>query len=161
MVSAERLRRYPFFNFMTHAELEEIALITQEIAYPAGHTLFEIGQTCAALYLLLEGEIELHYTVVDEHDPRLRRDFLVGIINPGEVLGISALVEPYTLTASAYLASRCRLLALDAAALRALCDQDKALALGLTQAMLRALAERLHTTRVLLAAATEPLPAIG
>ncbi len=157
MISPERLRRYPFFSFLDADQLRELAIITTERALPARTTLFEIGEPAVHLFFLEEGSIELHYVVADEREPRLRKDFLVGSINPGEVLAISAVLPSSTLTATAYAPVDSRLLEIEGTALRALSERDPRLACGLLEQVARAAMERLHATRVLLAAASAPL----
>ncbi|MBK7895938.1 MAG: Crp/Fnr family transcriptional regulator [Anaerolineaceae bacterium] len=157
MVSPELLRRYPFFAFMSHNQLREVAMLTEEMAIDVNTILFHMGYAANALFLLQSGGIELHYVVMDENLPQLRKDFMIGTINPGEIVGISALIEPYKLTATAVSVEPCRLLKIDALALRDLCDQDHDLAYGLQTQLARTTMARLHATRVLLAAATVPV----
>lgn len=157
MVSPELLRRYPFFSFLTHAQLREVALITDEVQVAGEQMLFEMGDSADYLYFLIDGEIELHYVVIDEHEPDLRKDFLVGHVNPGDVVSISALIPPHQLTANGYVAVDSQLLCIDAAALRQLCDDDHDLEVGFDRAILLATMERLQYTRILLAAATTPI----
>ncbi|MEZ4515995.1 MAG: Crp/Fnr family transcriptional regulator [Chloroflexota bacterium] len=157
MVSKELLRRFPFFGFLTPAQIREVALISDEISLEAGEVLFSIGDKADALYVLLSGSIDLHYIVIDEHLPQLKKDFLVGTINPGEPLAISAVIPPYELTATAVATESCTLLKIDGVELLALCEADPALAYGLQAQIARATMERLHMTRVLLAAATTPV----
>lgn len=157
MVSKELLRRFPFFGFMTPAQIREVAMICEEIELVSGETLFTIGDEATALYVLLTGAIDLHYIVIDEHLPQLRKDFLVGTINPGEPLAISAVIPPHTLSATAVAAEDSTLLQIDGPELLALCNADPALAYGLQAQIAKATMERLHMTRVLLAAATSPL----
>lgn len=159
MISPEVLRRYPFFSFMNHDQLREVAMITDQVNATEGEVLFNIGQEADALYLLMKGSVHLHYIVTDTHDPELRKDFLVGNINPGEVLGISAVIDPHQLTSTAVANDSSQLLKIDAAALRALCDRDAALAYGLQRQIAKATMERLHATRIQLAAATTPVQA--
>jgi CRP-like cAMP-binding protein len=98
--------------------------------------------------------VELYYESFDEiFKPELRRKFLIGEINPGEVFGISALVEPYQMAASAVAATPCQVIEIDAKKLRALPKQHSGLACVFYQRALQTLMERLHYTRVLLAAA--------
>lgn len=156
MISPEVLRRYPFFSFMNHDQLREVAMITDEVKREKGNVLFNNDERADACYLLMEGSIDLHYVVVDEHDPSLRKEFIVGTINPGELLGISAFVEPHIYTATAIVVNDSRLLKIDAVALRDLCRQDPALNLGFQTVAAKATMERLHATRVQLAAATAP-----
>ena len=156
MISPEIIRRYPFFSFMTPDQQREVAMITNEVNLVDGETLFNIGDRAEALFLLVNGAIDLHYVVVDEHEPDLRKDFMVGSINPGEVLGISALIQPHEMTASAIAIQDCQLLRINAVELRRLSEQDQSLALGLQQKVAKVTMERLQSTRVQLAAATAP-----
>jgi len=156
MVSTEQLRRYPFFGFLNHAQLAEVAMITSEMEVPAETTLFAMGETAQFLFFLRTGGVDLHYVVIDENLPELAQDFHVGTINPGEVLGISALIPPHKLTATAIATADCTLFKIDAAALQALCDDDHDLAYDLEKQIARTTMERLNATRVLLAAASGP-----
>jgi len=156
MISPETLRRYPFFSFMSPDQLRNVAMISDETNYSTGDILFNIGDQADVCFMLMEGAVDLHYIVVDELDPALRKEFVVGTINPGEVLGISAIVEPYEFTATAIAINDSRLLKTDAIALRELCQQDPTLNLGLQTMVAKATMERLHATRVQLAAATSP-----
>ena len=154
MISPEVLRRYPFFNFMDHDQLRRVAMITEEITVDEGETLFEIGDMAGALYFLQEGSIDLQYVVVDELKTGKRMEFHIGHIDPGEVLGISALIEPHELTATAVADVPGKLLKIDATELRALGQEDHALAYGLQRKIVRAAMSRLHDTRLELLAAT-------
>ncbi|MCP4357028.1 MAG: Crp/Fnr family transcriptional regulator [Chloroflexi bacterium] len=156
MVSTELLRRYPFFGFMTPEQLREVAMISEEVTLPPKSILFTIDEVAAALYFLQTGSIDLHYVVVDEQLPQLRKDFLIGHINPGEMLGISALIEPHKLTTTAVTTTPSVLLKIDAASLQQLCEKDHDLAYGLQKQVAKTTMERLHDTRILLAAATAP-----
>ncbi len=153
MISPELLRRYPFFGGLDDGQLKALAMIADEGDYQTGATLFENDQPAGALYLLLTGSVELHYVVTDRTEPSLRREFYVSDINPGEIVGISALVEPYRFTAMARVVSPSRLLKLDAEALRALCDADPAMAAIFMRRIAKVAMERLHDTRVQLVAA--------
>lgn len=153
MISAELLRRYPFFARLEDAHLKSIAMLTQEVNCQSGETLFGANQPAEALYFLIEGEIDLHYIVDDAHDPTLHHDFLVGHVNPGEPAGISALIEPYRYTLAARANAPTRLLKIEAAGLRALCERDARLAAILMRNVAQAAMARLHDTRTQLAAA--------
>ncbi|MDX1665159.1 MAG: cyclic nucleotide-binding domain-containing protein [Candidatus Promineifilaceae bacterium] len=158
MISPETLRRYPFFNFMTPDQLREIAVITEEVEADADSTIFEMGAPADALYFVQEGGVDLIYVVSDTLKTRITQEFRIGSINAGEILGISALVEPHELTAAAETTAHSRLLRIDAPALRRLIEKDPALAYRLQQRVSRALMERLQATRVELLAATNAVP---
>ncbi|MGD8583741.1 MAG: Crp/Fnr family transcriptional regulator [Chloroflexota bacterium] len=156
MISPEVLRRFPFFSFMRHDQLREVAMITDEVKKKKGQILFNADEDANYCYVLLEGAIDLHFIVVDENEPELRNEFVVGTINPGEVLGISAVIEPYVYTTTAVVIHDSRLLKIDAVALNELGGSDAELDNGLQRMVAKATMQRLHATRVLLAAATGP-----
>ena len=156
MISPEVLRRFPFYSFMSHDQLRGVAMITDEVKYDKGQVLFNMDAVADNCYMLLEGAIDLHYIVVDEHEPELRKEFVVGTINPGEVLGISSVIEPYVYTATAIVINESRLLKTDAVALKELCAANPELDYGLQRVVAKSTMERLHATRVQLAAATAP-----
>ena len=85
MISPEVLRRYPFFSFMNHVQLHEVSMITEEKKLEAGAVVFTSGEPANALYLLREGGVELHCIVTDERGMEREQDFLVGMVNPGEM----------------------------------------------------------------------------
>ena len=153
MISPEMLRRYPFFSFMNHVQLHEVAMITEEIAYEAGAVLFTTGDAANNLFLLREGGVELHFEVTDERGMEKRQDFLVGMINPGEMFGISALIRPCIYTTSALTSDTSQLLVLDAVELRALCEKDTSLAAEWQRHIAEVTLERLNFTRIQLLAA--------
>jgi CRP-like cAMP-binding protein len=154
MVSPEMLRRYPFFSFMNHVQLHEVAMITEELVLEAGGVLFTTGEAANRLYLLREGGVELNYTVTDERGMEERQDYLVGMINPGEMFGISALIRPYVYTTGASTSSASQLLEIDAEELRALCDKDKELTAEWQRHIAEVTLERLNYTRIQLLAAS-------
>lgn len=153
MISPELLRRYPFFGRFTPAELREIAMLADETEVTAGVVLFENGDPADTLYLLVEGAVDLYDVSVDQHDPRLRKEFFVGEIDQGEILSISALVEPYKVTATAKVMAPSRIVQFNAVRLREYADREPAFGYKLMQAIARLTLDRLAETRVMLAGA--------
>ncbi len=151
MVSTEVLRRYPFFAGLNDEQLRELAMISQQRNIENEELLFEEEAGADALYLLEEGSVELHHIVVDERGMEKRQDFLVGIINPGEVFGISAMIEPNYYTASAICNRPSQVLELAGPQLRALCEADVALYVPLLEQVAAITRQRLQDTRVQLA----------
>ncbi|MBI5302542.1 MAG: Crp/Fnr family transcriptional regulator [Chloroflexi bacterium] len=152
MISPEVLRRYPFFCCLNEDQQKAIAMVTEEIQADANTILFAEGQPVEALYLLMEGSVDLYYAA--SGDPK--DQFLVGDVSIGEAFGISALIEPYTLTATARVASPSRILQVEAKALRALCEVDCKMGYALMRQVAQISIERLHFARVELAAARQP-----
>ena len=152
MISPELLKRYPLFGSLSDEQLQSIASIGEEHVWQAGEMIFDIGETAENLYLLIEGSIDLFYHVEDEKDPELKKNFPVGEINPGEPFSISALFEPYVLTASAVASRPSRGIRMDAKRLIQLCSYDLELGMVLQRELIKAIFERLTYARVQLAA---------
>lgn len=153
MISPELLRRFPFFGNLENSQLVALSIIAEEETFNSGEEVFQEGSRAQSLYLLEDGSIDLYFTVLDNFHPELRKEYSIGEINPGEPFGISALIEPYVLTAAARVSTPSRVIRIDAAALRATMDTDQSLAYALMQKIAKAAIDRLNDTRIQLAAA--------
>ncbi len=153
MISPELLRRFSFFGLMSEQDLYNIAMIAEEVTADAGTVLFEECQPASALYLLLDGSVDLYQKSEEEYHPKAKKEFLVGEINPGEIFSISSLIEPYVLNASGRMSKPSKFVKFDAPALRQLSNQNPQLEILLMRQVAKALMERLAYTRVQLAAA--------
>ena len=154
MISPEILRKYPFFAFLSPKHLNQLAMIADELPINQGDCLFDTGDMADALYILLSGSIELATESYDVYyKPELRRSYLVGEVNPGEPFGLSAVIPPYRMSASALATSDSQVLRIEAVDLRDYMAENSDFAAGLYQKMNEALMERLNYTRIQLAAA--------
>ena len=153
MISPELLRRFPFFSFMDDKQLKAVAMIAEEISYNNGEDVVANNTPASKLFFLIEGTASYYYIVTSEHDPYYKQEYFISDFNPGEIFGISALIEPYVFTATVRAEKPCRLIEIDASALRALCEVDVQLSCGLMRSIAKAAMERLQHTRVQLIAA--------
>ena len=153
MVSPELLRRYQLFGSLAPEHINAIAMLTDEVQFESGETIFEAGQPADYLYLLIRGCADLIYVAVDEINPELRKELFVSEINPGEPFGISALLDPWVYQGTVRTTCPSRVLKAESTGLRALCELDSAIAAVLMRGMAQAALSRLHDTHVLLAAA--------
>ncbi len=153
MISPELLRRYPFFGHFSQTQLASLAMIGEEVKLKDDQVVLEEGKPAQALYFLLEGGIDLYYTVKEDARQKECKEILVGQVNVGEPFGISALIEPNILTASVRSNGASRVLQFDEKALKVAMKTDPGLELVLVREMARAAIQRLDATRVLLAAA--------
>ncbi|MFL7869005.1 MAG: Crp/Fnr family transcriptional regulator [Anaerolineales bacterium] len=154
MISPELLRRFPFFSFMDDKQLKAVAMIAEEKNYDNEVEIVVYNSPAEKLFFLVEGNASYYYIVTSEHDPYYKQEYFISDFNPGEIFGISALIEPYVFTASVRAEKNCHLIEIDASALRALCEVDMQLSCGLMRAVAKAAMERLQHTRVQLIAAT-------
>lgn len=152
MISLERLQRFPFFAFMDDKELKAVATIAQELQFQAGDVICVANAPADALYFLTEGNIAYYMVVTTDHMPDYKKEYFIGEVNPQEIAGISALIEPYRFTATLRAEGPCRLIKIDASGLRALCEVDAHLSIGLMKSVAKAAMERLEMARIQLVA---------
>jgi len=155
MISPEQLRRYPVFGFMDDAQVKAIAMIAEEKTYQEGEIIVEVNTPADALFFLEDGSVSYFYVVTSEHDPYYKKEYFISNFNPGEIFGISALIEPFVFTSTARADKVCHIIQINASALRALCEVDLKLSYGLMKAIAKASMERLQQTRVQLIASKD------
>ena len=153
MISPELLRRFPFFSFMEDAQLKAVAMIAEELTYEKDEVIVEAGKPADHFFFLIEGDVGYYSVATSEHDPYYKKEYFIAGINPGEIFGISALIEPYIFTATMKAEKVSHVIEIKAPALRALCEVDIKLSCGLHKAVAMAAMERLQFTRVQLVAA--------
>ena len=150
MVSVETLNRYNFFNHFSQDQLKAVAMISEIESFPKGSIIAREDALATKLYLLLEGDVDLIYSGGGEG---AIINALVGTIAPGEVFGVSSLIEPYQFISSVRAAMPIRVIAIDSIALRALTEIDPKLGYGLMRKISSAVLNRLKFTQMELAVA--------
>jgi CRP/FNR family transcriptional regulator, cyclic AMP receptor protein len=83
------------FSTLTGAELEHFQSIAHDVTHPGRSMIFREGDSNRGIYLLCEGQVKL-MTESDE-----RRRIILNIAMPGDMLGLSAVLNnlPYEVTA--------------------------------------------------------------
>jgi CRP-like cAMP-binding protein len=147
MISPELLRRYPYFAHIGEESLKAVAKIAEERFVPAGTQMFSEGDPADVMNIIVRGEVKIQY-VLGSGERRT-----VDTLADGDILGWSALVEPYKYTAVGTASRDTQLVAIQAARLRELCAQDPLMGYRLTAQIAKLLAHRLEGARVQLAAA--------
>ncbi|MFW6169444.1 MAG: cyclic nucleotide-binding domain-containing protein [Planctomycetota bacterium] len=145
MISPEILRRYPYFSAATDEGLRELAMLSDEEFIPANTVVCAEGDRADKLYILVEGEMDVQYTL---GSGELRT---VDTIVPGELVMWSALVEPYKSTAVVTTRQDSKVIAMDAAKLRQFCQDHCDVASDVLMHLTKLLANRLEGARVQLA----------
>jgi CRP/FNR family transcriptional regulator, cyclic AMP receptor protein len=147
MISPEVLRRYPYFAGIREESLKRLAMIADEKSVPAKTIMFREGDPADFLSIILQGEVNIQY-LLGSGEYRT-----VDTLVTGDLLGWSAIVEPYKMTAIGTTTRQTDLARVDASKLRKLCDEDPLLGYRLTTQVAKLLAHRLEGARVQLAVA--------
>jgi len=136
------LREFSCFRDLPDEKLKAIAQITDAICYLPGQVLFEEGQPGKRLFFLIKGDVEVFYNIGEAG--RVRVDTVSG----EEVVGCSALVEPYTYTATERSLTEAEVLEVDAVALRELMEKDCQLGFMLQRHIIGLLMKRILDLRL-------------
>ena len=152
MIALERLQQFPFFGFMEQEQLKAVATIAQEVHFGVGDEVCEAHTPSDALYFLTQGSLSYYMVVLSEYQPDYRKEYFIGVVNPGEIFGISSLIEPHLHTATLRAEKPSYVIKIDGLALLTLCEKDVRLYLGLMKAVAKTAMNRLQMTRVQLAA---------
>lgn len=105
MLSPQDLHRIPLFAEMSHDVLTELALYSTEITALKQEQIFKEGDTAAALYIILDGTVDIR--VVMDATRQTYAD--VATLVAGDLVGWSALVEPYIYRMGAFAQTDVRL----------------------------------------------------
>ena len=90
-----KLRRHPWFCYLSSNSLELLSNVSRLNTYPAGAVLFVEGQMPRGAFVLCSGKVKLSTT------SREGKVLILRIAEPGEVLGLSAAIanEAFAITA--------------------------------------------------------------
>jgi CRP/FNR family cyclic AMP-dependent transcriptional regulator len=145
MISPEVLRSHPYFAGISDESLKQLAMIAEEKKYPANTRIINEGDPASHMLLIVKGEVHIQYLL---GNGELRT---VDTLGKGDVLGWSALIEPYKMSAHCTTVKDTELVGLDAVKLRQMCEKDSLLGFRLTTHIAKLLAHRLESARVQLA----------
>ncbi|WP_326751543.1 cyclic nucleotide-binding domain-containing protein [Streptomyces hirsutus] len=131
---------------MPHALLAEhrakLLETAREVSFPQGIRLFEEGGHADRFWVLRTGTVEL-----DMHVPG-RRAAVIERLGHNELVGWSWLYSPHVWHLGAEAATPVRAYEFDAAAVRALCEDEPVLGQDLARWVGRVVAHRLHSARI-------------
>jgi CRP-like cAMP-binding protein len=115
-----------------------LASAARPVDFEAGSIVLREGVDTPFLAAILSGRVALRLRV-----PELGDRITIVTIEPGDLIGWSAVVQPYRATVDAVATEATRVLAIDAAALRQLLATDPELASELLPLILESVSDRL------------------
>jgi CRP-like cAMP-binding protein len=141
---------------LSHHARARLAEAARLASYPASVVLLREGDETGLFAIVSRGRVALRLRVPE------RGQVTILTVEPGDVVGWSALVPPHRSTSTAVTTEPCSLVVFDSKRLRELLEQDLALAATLYPRLLEALGRRLGATRQqlldLYAGQAEPVP---
>jgi CRP/FNR family cyclic AMP-dependent transcriptional regulator len=144
MVTPEILTAFPFFAGLSETEVKSVSIIANKVSFQRGDLIFREDDSAHTLYLLVDGWVD----IVVNTDAEGKQHELVTTLSPGDILGWSALVDPYLYTGSAVCASPVEAIEFKGADLLGMFELDPRLCCVIMRRVCRAIADRLRATRL-------------
>ena len=145
MIPLDRLRRFELVSALPEASVRAIASISTPRQHQPGDWILKEGFPARSVMLLESGQVPLTCRLADGSDIN------VGQASAGDLLGWSALLPPYRLTASARAETGVTLIEIDAVELRRICERDPAVGYPVLAHVASTLSRRLQAARVQIA----------
>lgn len=141
----EMLKGVPLFEFLDDSERAELAARLEVVRFPAGETVFQIGEPGDALYVVRSGEAEVYF----KNDTGER--IVLEVAGPGDFFGELSLLDRGSRSASVVATRDLEALCLDREQLERFIQLRPQVAMDLLAAMgrrLRVSAERLRRSAI-------------
>ncbi len=146
MTSRQVFKECTVFASLGDADLDRIAGLAQPSDWEAGVTLFGEGSSAKELFVLEKGKVALQMHLGGGQPQRTRR-VTVDVVTKGDVVGWSAVVEPYKYNFTAVCLEPTRLLGIDGSKLRGLLKDDHRIGYEVLSRLIQVVASRLDETR--------------
>jgi CRP-like cAMP-binding protein len=157
MTEKNLLAGLKFFSGVPPEKLEKIARKGDILAFKADAVIFRYDEPAEHLYGVLEGEVGLSVVFKDkvlktdiEYEEAIQasiveeeKSIVVDSVQPGQVFGWASLVGPGRRTVTAHCLKAARVIALPAAELRAMFEEDNALGYVIMKKMSDIISKRL------------------
>ena len=143
------IRGCEVFSGLSDTELESIVHSAEEKQFEAGTTVFETGGMANELLVLQEGKIALQISL-PQVQGQMSRKVTVDIVSKNEVVGWSAVVEPYVYTLTGVCLQQGKALSLSATKLRSILQDNHEIGYKVMKEITKVIASRLEATRYLL-----------
>jgi CRP-like cAMP-binding protein len=151
------LKHCPVFATLTGSELDMIAEFTAGREYASGTTIFRAQEPTEELLVLEEGKIALQVAVALDAGQTSRK-ITIDIVSPYELIGWSAVVEPFVYNFTGICLQPCKVQVISGKRLRRLMQNDQHLGYEVLQGLIKVVSERLGDTRQMLVSERMVLP---
>jgi CRP/FNR family transcriptional regulator, cyclic AMP receptor protein len=146
MISPHEFRRYRYFTDVPDEMLIALANSSSLRLFKTGERLLEEGDVARYLMIVKSGQVDIIYQLGDN-----RQVFAESAIS-GDMIGWSAVLDPYQLTASAVGSKDGELIQIEGIRIREMCDTNVSLGYQLMTEIAKGLRDRLTGLRVQIAA---------
>jgi CRP-like cAMP-binding protein len=141
MVPIEDLRKYFEAADISQSTMESLAKISSRRELVAGDIVFREHEISDTLYIVVSGQVDVQYLLKSGK----RKSF--DTLGPGDFLVWSAVVKPHKTMSIGICRSKTELIAIEAAPLRQLCEEDCRFGYRLVSQLAQSMRNRLKGAR--------------
>lgn len=139
-MSSDILKQFPLFDGFSEDQIALLRPLFVPNDCHAGTVLFEQGEPAVYFYLLISGEVAIHYKPEDD------QDIVIARIKPGGMIGWSAVIGRRSYTSAAICTEYTELLRVRGADLQKLCTQHSDTGNQFVDRLAEVVAERLQSS---------------
>ncbi|MBN2384589.1 cyclic nucleotide-binding domain-containing protein [bacterium] len=152
MISKEDLKRIHLLENLPEEMLDKLVPLIEVVEFDEGHVIYTRGDLAETLFMLRRGKVLLEQRISS------RATVTVGTINPGEVLGLAALMNGHFYHAEAICSEKCKFFAIRGQNMLTVFDQHFELGYKMMKKVNLLLSEQLErrTEQLLRAFRTHP-----
>lgn len=136
--------KHTFFDGLEPGHVEALSRASRLVEIPAGTRIFRQGEPHRSLFLINSGQVAIQAYAAG------RGSKTIDTAGPGDALGWSWVAAPYRSHFDAVADEKVEAIAIDAEALRRMCEEDHELGYRVLERMVRLMEARLQATRLLL-----------
>jgi CRP-like cAMP-binding protein len=149
-MTKDSLKDCSVFSALNGLELQRVSDLVKQKHFDVGSVMFEEGDDAGELFVLQEGKVALQM-LLPKVNGQTGRKITVDVVNYREVVGWSALVEPFKYPFRAICLQNVEALSLGGDRLRLLLREEPKIGYKVLNELIKAVATRLHeTSRVLI-----------
>jgi CRP-like cAMP-binding protein len=137
-MSRDLLKQFPLFDGFSEDQIDLLQPLFMPSEYHSGTVLFGQGEPALYFYLLISGEVAIHYKPEDDED------IVIARVKPGGMVGWSAVIGRRSYTSEAVCSDLTKLLRVRGADLQKLCVEHPETGNLFVDRMADAVAERLE-----------------
>jgi CRP-like cAMP-binding protein len=134
------ISKLPFFANLTAKEVDQVLSIARTVSYDDRSVIFKEGDHAGALFVLLEGSIQISTMVQDEIEKPL------ATLRPGSVFGEVSLIDQNAREVKATAIESCKLLVIDRANFETLLESNPELTTKILTIITRTVVDRIRLT---------------
>lgn len=139
-MASDPLMQFPLFEGFSAEQMDLLRPLFVSGEYHSGTVLFDQGDPALYFYLLISGEVAIHFKPEDDED------IVIARIKPGGMVGWSAVIGRRSYTSAAICSDLSRLLRVRGADLQKLCAEHPQTGIRFVDRMADVVAQRLENS---------------